>query len=241
MKPYRPPGRSRAAPSTLCQKCLKRGHFSYECSAKAQERPYAARPSRTQQLFNPTLVPELTNDVPADLLPKKGVADEQLAKKELERTRKRSRDERERRHRRKRSRSMSSRASSVSTISTNRSRSPSPEHTSKRKRLSGTMPNVHLGRDEQMGGKRRRSPSILSSDSQVSRVSDGMKESVTQGPAQKEGDDPRRYGAYTQQKSDTAKEKITLALNTTRSASTEKPVVTVSVTQSRLREWQSRW
>lgn len=42
-------------------------HYSYECKATAQERPYTARPSRTQQLLNPRLLPELSEDVPNDL------------------------------------------------------------------------------------------------------------------------------------------------------------------------------
>lgn len=50
-----------------CQKCLKRGHYSYECKAQLLERPYKARPSRTQQLLNPKLAPKLTNDVPDDI------------------------------------------------------------------------------------------------------------------------------------------------------------------------------
>jgi hypothetical protein len=73
MNRYRGPtigGPSKATASTLCQKCLKRGHYSYECKAVAQERPYVSRPSRTQQLFNPKLVPELTSDVPQELLRK---------------------------------------------------------------------------------------------------------------------------------------------------------------------------
>jgi hypothetical protein len=81
---YRPPPPSRASASTLCQKCLKKDksaspfqrtrsdlhprHFSYECKAPAQERPYQARPSRTQQLMNPKLAPKLTSDVPEDFL-----------------------------------------------------------------------------------------------------------------------------------------------------------------------------
>ncbi|TVY38302.1 hypothetical protein LSUB1_G003692 [Lachnellula subtilissima] len=54
----RPPtggGASRATAATLCQKCLKK------------DRPYVPRPSRTQQLLNPKLVPKLTSDVPNDL------------------------------------------------------------------------------------------------------------------------------------------------------------------------------
>ncbi|QSS59347.1 hypothetical protein I7I51_08782 [Histoplasma capsulatum] len=110
-------------------------HYSYECKASAQERPYTSRPSRTQQLANPKLVPELMSDVPNDLLRTKGVADEQLALKERERGRNREdsdydRDHDDATHRRpeKRVRSVSPAYSaySVSTISTDRSWSRSP-------------------------------------------------------------------------------------------------------------------
>ncbi|KAF4990421.1 hypothetical protein FGRMN_8461 [Fusarium graminum] len=50
-----------------------------------QERPYVSRPSRSQQLRNPKLVPKLTNDTLNPLEKKKGVADEELAKAENER------------------------------------------------------------------------------------------------------------------------------------------------------------
>ena len=87
MNRYRGPagGPSKASASTTCQKCLKKDrrpcacgrapltrlrHYSYECTASAQDRPYASRPSRTAQLFNPKLVPELTSDVPNELLRK---------------------------------------------------------------------------------------------------------------------------------------------------------------------------
>jgi hypothetical protein len=136
-------GRSKASADTLCQKCLKRGHYSYECKATAQERPYQSRPSRTQQLLNPKLKPKLTTQVPEDLLRKKGVADEILKKKEEERS---GRD-------RKRSRSLStSSADSVSTISTNRSpsRSRSPP---RRRKPNGTS---HRGGDDKALTKRRR-------------------------------------------------------------------------------------
>ncbi|KAJ5610799.1 hypothetical protein N7510_007518 [Penicillium lagena] len=42
-------------------------HYSYECTVTAQERPYMARPSRTQQLQNPKLMPKLSNETPNDL------------------------------------------------------------------------------------------------------------------------------------------------------------------------------
>ncbi|CAP72716.1 uncharacterized protein PODANS_2_1460 [Podospora anserina S mat+] len=146
---WRRSGPSKATSTNVqCQKCLKRDtyfsfhrnyfhfphltltarHYSYECKASAQERPYIPRPSRTQQLFNPKLQPKLTNAVPDDIEKKKGVADKILAEKEAERARKREleRDEEEelsvkgspppRRHR-------SPSYDSVSSIST---RSPSP-------------------------------------------------------------------------------------------------------------------
>ncbi|TFK24994.1 hypothetical protein FA15DRAFT_591445 [Coprinopsis marcescibilis] len=42
----------RATSSTVCQKCLERGHFTYQCKGA---RPYVSRPSRTKQLENPKL------------------------------------------------------------------------------------------------------------------------------------------------------------------------------------------
>ncbi|KAJ4378210.1 hypothetical protein N0V86_005910 [Didymella sp. IMI 355093] len=93
-------GPSKASPTTLCQKCLQRGHYSYECKAKAQDRPYKSRPSRTQQLLNPTLKPKLTTEVPSDLIRKKGVADDILKKKDDERARGRKRSRSDSRGRR---------------------------------------------------------------------------------------------------------------------------------------------
>ncbi|MCJ1440081.1 MAG: hypothetical protein MMC23_000563 [Stictis urceolatum] len=83
----------------------------------------------TNQLLNPKLVPKLSSDVPNDLLRKKGVADEELAK--IERGRAvngdRSPSASPSRPSRKRSRSPSSSGSSVSTISTNLSREATPK------------------------------------------------------------------------------------------------------------------
>ena len=41
----------RATQDTVCQKCLGRGHYTYNCKAAAV--PYKTRPSRTQLLENP--------------------------------------------------------------------------------------------------------------------------------------------------------------------------------------------
>jgi hypothetical protein len=150
-------GRSKASADTLCQKCLKRGHYSYECKASAQERPYTSRPSRTQQLLNPKLKPKLTTEVPEDLLRKKGVADEILKKKEEERS---GRD-------RKRSLSASS-IDSVSTISTNRSPSRSRSRSPPRRRKHGSH-SVRGGDDKALAKRRKRS---VSTESRASDISD---------------------------------------------------------------------
>lgn len=120
-------GQSKASASTTCQKCLKKGHYSYECKESVQARPYVSRPSRTQQLLNPKLAPPLSSDTINNLLRKTGVADEQLA--EAEAARAQTDGERSRSNSpttRKQARSMSSASDeSISTISTNRSRSAS--------------------------------------------------------------------------------------------------------------------
>ncbi|KAF4507968.1 hypothetical protein G6O67_004410 [Ophiocordyceps sinensis] len=113
-------GLMRSTPASVqCQKCLERGHYSYECKASANERPYVSRPSRSQQLRNPKLVPKLTNDALQPLEKKTGVADEEISKRESERVQKHKRENHEvemMESSPRRPRSVSSR--SVSTIST---------------------------------------------------------------------------------------------------------------------------
>lgn len=161
-------GPSKASATTLCQKCLQRGHYSYECKAKAQERPYKSRPSRTQQLLNPSLKPRLTTEVPSDLVRKKGVADDILKKKEEERGRVSGR-------KRSRSRSRPSSVDSVSTISTNRSRSRSPpprrkksDGKGKRSRRSMSM-DSRTSVDSQHNGRERNTRRRVSSFSPEQR------------------------------------------------------------------------
>ena len=153
-------------------------HYSYECKSTTQDRPYVSRPSRTQQLSDPRLQPKLSSDTPNELLRKyapshrfydrsgltarrKGVADEELAKKEAERGRKRKFEEED--DGGGRSRSSGSSYSSVSTISTNKSQSPSPD----RGRLR------HTGQSQLMMGMEidhpaRRSPGSAMSYSSAS-------------------------------------------------------------------------
>lgn len=167
-------GGSKAAATTLCQKCLKRGHYSYECKSATQERPYASRPSRTQQMLNPKLAPKLTNAAPAESLPKKAITDKVLEKSPDGRRRKQSLDNLDSRRPRKRSRSRSvsshsSDSDSVATISTRSSRSPSESqharnsidherHTSRKP--DADRPSYKSGREK----RRRRAGSDSSSE-----------------------------------------------------------------------------
>ncbi|KAL6302788.1 zinc knuckle-domain-containing protein [Sparassis latifolia] len=75
----------RADASTVCQKCLGTGHFTFECKST---RPYISRPSRTQQLENPRVLAKLKVDgkpsveVPEEFKSKTGTANRILEAKE---------------------------------------------------------------------------------------------------------------------------------------------------------------
>ncbi|KAI0440224.1 zinc knuckle-domain-containing protein [Xylaria telfairii] len=118
-------GPSKSTPANVqCQKCLKRGHYSYECKASTQERPYVARPSRTQQLFNPKLAPKLASETTNALQDTKGLADQELAKREAERARKRELEQDDDSDHDLPGRKRSASYDSVSTISTRGPSSP---------------------------------------------------------------------------------------------------------------------
>ncbi|KAJ7505338.1 zinc knuckle-domain-containing protein [Mycena galericulata] len=86
--PHRQSSRPRATANTICQKCLKTGHFIYECKSS---RPYVSRPSRTQQLENPNALAKLkaagkpSVEVPEEFKQKEGTANRILEAKEKER------------------------------------------------------------------------------------------------------------------------------------------------------------
>jgi len=87
--PHRQSGNNpRPTSSTVCQKCLGTGHFTYECKST---RPYVSRPSRTAQLENPRLLAKLKADgkpsveVPEEFKNKSGTADKILEAKEKQR------------------------------------------------------------------------------------------------------------------------------------------------------------
>ncbi|EPQ54476.1 hypothetical protein GLOTRDRAFT_43201 [Gloeophyllum trabeum ATCC 11539] len=93
MSKYAPHRRSynnpQATSSTVCQRCLGTGHFTYQCKSTA--RPYLSRPSRTQQLENPKALAKLKADgkpsveVPEEFKTKAGTANRILSAKEKER------------------------------------------------------------------------------------------------------------------------------------------------------------
>jgi len=134
---------SKASPSTTCQKCLKKGHYSYECKVSNAERPYKPRPSRTQQLFDPAVRQKLTMASPPDeaLTRKIGIADEILAKKDHDRRvgskRRRESPSLSPVRRSRRSPSVSS-ISSYSSVSS--SRSPPPQLRSSARKARPTSP-----------------------------------------------------------------------------------------------------
>jgi len=161
-------GPSKGTPANVqCQKCLKRGHYSYECKASSQERPYVSRPSRSQQLRNPKLVPKLTEATPNATEQKKGTADQEIARLEAERARKselEDSDEEGDRSVMRRPRSRSASSESVSTISTRASRSPLRKEArspSSRDRAPNYNYEGHDGsRDRQQNADRSHSPPV---------------------------------------------------------------------------------
>ncbi|CUA69026.1 hypothetical protein RSOLAG22IIIB_08278 [Rhizoctonia solani] len=82
----------RATADTLCQKCLKRGHFIYQCKST---QPYKARPSRSQLLEKPDLARKRGDkpsvEVPEEFKKRSGIANKILEEKEKDREAKRKR------------------------------------------------------------------------------------------------------------------------------------------------------
>ncbi|KAH8114548.1 zinc knuckle-domain-containing protein [Phellopilus nigrolimitatus] len=142
----------RATSSTLCQKCLKRGHFTYECK---NSRPYVSRPSRTQQLEKPKLLAKLKSEgkpsveVPEEFKNKSGTADKILEAKEKERENAPVA--------RKRKRSGSSDSSSDSDSDSDSSGSDSSESSSSNSARSRSLSSRSSSRSRIREQRRRRS------------------------------------------------------------------------------------
>ncbi|KAF8516835.1 zinc knuckle-domain-containing protein, partial [Hysterangium stoloniferum] len=74
--------------NTVCQRCLGKGHFTFDCKFT---RPYVSRPSRTELLEKPSLLAKLRKDgqpsieLPEEFKTKAGTANKILEDKERKR------------------------------------------------------------------------------------------------------------------------------------------------------------
>jgi len=141
----------RSTSSTICQKCLGTGHFTYECKSS---RPYVSRPSRTAQLENPRLLAKLKADgkpsieVPEEFKNKSGTADRILEAKEKQR------DKGDKERAKKRAKRSSSAASSSESDSSSDSGTDSGSETSSSASDSGS--SSYSSRSRERDDKRRR-------------------------------------------------------------------------------------
>jgi len=141
----------RPTSSTICQKCLRTGHFTYECKST---RPYVSRPSRTAQLENPRLLAKLKADgkpsteVPEEFKNKTGTADRILEAKEKQR------EKEDKGRAKKRTKRSSNAASSSESDSSTDSGTGSESETSSAGSVSGS--SSYNSRDRDRAHKRRR-------------------------------------------------------------------------------------
>ncbi|WWC87876.1 uncharacterized protein L201_002774 [Kwoniella dendrophila CBS 6074] len=153
----------RAGPNTRCQKCLKLGHHTYQCT---NSRPYVARPSRTKQLSQG----KIGRDQPSIELPEEfksqnnkiGLADKILKAKEDER-RKEDLKKNKQLIDKKTSRRRSSSSSDSDSSSSSSSDSDSDSGSSSSSSSSSTSIR---SRSPPRRSRRKRSPSTSSSRSQ---------------------------------------------------------------------------
>ncbi|KAK7048348.1 SHSP domain-containing protein [Favolaschia claudopus] len=152
--PHRPSTRP-ASSSTVCQKCLKTGHFIYECKS---ERPYVSRPSRTQQLENPNALAKLkaagkpSVEVPEEFKKKDGTANRILEEKAKEREKGKERES-------KRAKRSSSSSDSDSGSDSDSSSSSSSESSDSGSRSSSSNRSRERDRKRRVPTRRDRSRS----------------------------------------------------------------------------------
>ncbi|KAN0139881.1 Zinc knuckle domain containing protein [Lactarius tabidus] len=166
--PHRLSGNNpRPTSSTICQKCLGTGHFTYECKST---RPYVSRPSRTAQLENPRLLAKLKADgkpsveVPEEFKNKSGTADRILEAKEKQR------EKGDKVRAKKRTKRSSSAASSSSeSDSSSDSGADSGSETSSSASDSGSSSDSSRSRDRDDKRRRPRARSLSSHGSDRAR------------------------------------------------------------------------
>lgn len=161
--------------STICQKCLGTGHFTYQCKST---RPYVSRPSRSQQLENPRVLAKLkaegqpSVEVPDEFKRKSGTANKILEEKEKARAKEgSSKDGQPPKKRARRSKGDSASDSDSSSTSDSDSDSDSSDSDSDSSSGSGSSSGSSRSRDRERkrrtpersrsrdGPSRRRSPS----------------------------------------------------------------------------------
>ncbi|RLN55578.1 hypothetical protein BBJ28_00008665 [Nothophytophthora sp. Chile5] len=108
---------SASSAAAMCQKCLRPGHWTYECKNEAT---YVQRASRSQQLRNPKLRQPFNQEKPPDPKEDAAVA-AQAAKPSKKKAKKKDMAKSETKARRKRRRSVSSSSSSESSSSSSSS------------------------------------------------------------------------------------------------------------------------
>ncbi|KAF8575454.1 hypothetical protein K439DRAFT_1655466 [Ramaria rubella] len=122
-----------ATSSTVCQKCLGKGHFTYECKSS---RPYVSRPSRTEQLEKPSVLAKLKKEgqpsleLPEEFKTKTGTANKILEDKERQRAKEGGKGDNPRPKKKTRRTSHSSDSESDSTSSASSSSSDSDSSSS---------------------------------------------------------------------------------------------------------------
>jgi len=179
MSKYAPHTRSgnnpRATSSTVCQKCLGKGHFIYECKST---RPYVSRPSRTQQLAKTgpldkaKLEGKPSVDLPDEFKTKTGTANKLLEAKEKERAKDKPGESSTNVKSGKRRRSVPSPSNSHSdsdSDSDSGSGSDSSSSGSDSDSSSGSSRSRSRSRTRSPAHKRRRGKSVSSADSGDSR------------------------------------------------------------------------
>ncbi|RSH83511.1 uncharacterized protein EHS24_007198 [Apiotrichum porosum] len=184
---------NKASSSTRCQKCLKYGHHTYECS---NARPYVPRPSRTKELsqgLGSSARDKPSVEVPEEFKSGVGLADKILRAKAAERESSRgSKKDRERSRspqRKRRSSSSSSDSDSESDVETRRRRK---RHYSTE---SDSDSESDRGRtDVKTGDDRRSPPASLSPDHPHSPVRQRLRRDSTgsASPGPRRSDSPNK-------------------------------------------------
>ncbi|BEJ16143.1 hypothetical protein CspHIS471_0507480 [Cutaneotrichosporon sp. HIS471] len=152
---------NRASSSTRCQKCLKTGHFTYECTGS---RPYVARPSRTKQLRTGAGLPagggrdKPSVELPDEFRSRDGLADRILKAKEEERARLRAQEEREARRAARRVKRRHGSASDSDSDDEPRRRRRYISGSEERGRSESRTPSIRRRSPEPTRGREERTP-----------------------------------------------------------------------------------